>query len=94
MSKKKQLSSKKKSEKKIKGSSFRFFEKKFEIKFVETKKSSRRGMNFCSILKKNLFLYFFEILNLKKTVLLHRQKFKFLKINKKNYEKKDLKKLK
>ena len=38
MSKKKQLSSKKKFEKKIKGSSFRFFEKKFEIKFVETKK--------------------------------------------------------
>lgn len=32
------MSSKKNLRKKIKGSSFRFFEKKFEIKFVETKK--------------------------------------------------------
>lgn len=35
---KKTIELEKKSEKKIKGSSFRFFEKKFEIKFVETKK--------------------------------------------------------
>ena len=57
MSKNKQLSSKK-SEKKIKGSSFRFFEKKFEIKFVETKKSSRRSMNFC-IFKKKIYSFIF-----------------------------------
>ena len=49
-------------------------------------------MNFCSF-KKSIPL-FFKILNLKKTVLLHRQKFKFLKINKNtNYEKKELKKI-
>ena len=49
-------------------------------------------MNFCIFFKKSIPL-FFEILNLKKTVLLHRQKFKFLKINKNtNYEKKELKK--
>lgn len=91
MSKKKQLSSKK-SEKKIKGSSFRFFEKKFEIKFVETKKVHAAAWTSVFFLKS--IPLFFEILNLKKTVLLHRQKFKFLKINKNtNYVKKELKKI-
>ena len=49
-------------------------------------------MNFC-ILKKNSIPLFFEILDLKKRFCYIGKNLNFKKINKKNYEKKDLKKI-
>lgn len=89
---KKTIELEKKSEKKIKGSSFRFFEKKIWNKIRRNKKVHAAAWT-SVFLKKKSFPLFFKILDLKKRFCYIGKKLIWKKSTKKLW-KKDLKKLK